>query len=47
MENNDGIPLQAYLDERSDYLIAQERLNDENDKVVSWDEIRDLVALHD
>ena len=29
--------LQAYLDGYSDYLIAQERLNDRNDKVVSCD----------
>lgn len=46
MENNDGIPLQAYLDERSDYLIAQKRLNNEYDKVLSGDEIRDLIDLH-
>jgi hypothetical protein len=47
MENNGGIPLQAYLDERMDYLIAQKRLNNENDKVLSGDEIKDLIALHD
>ncbi len=39
--------LQAYLDEYSDYLIAQERLNDKNDKVVSSEEMRELVGLHD
>ena len=44
MENNGGIPLQAYLDERMDYLVAQKRLNNENDKVLSGDEIKDLIA---
>ncbi len=34
--------LQAYLEDYSDYLIAQERLNDKNDKVVSCDEMREL-----
>ena len=39
--------LQAYLDDYSDYLIAQERLNDKNDKVVSCDEMRELLGLAD
>ena len=39
--------LQAYLDEYSDYLIAQERLNDKNDNVVSCDEMRGLIGLQD
>jgi hypothetical protein len=30
-----------------DYLIAQERLNDEEDKVVSGDALRELVGLQD
>jgi RHH-type rel operon transcriptional repressor/antitoxin RelB len=37
--------LQAYLEDYSDYLIAQERLNDKNDKVVSCDEMRELIGL--
>jgi len=39
--------LQAYLEDYSDYLIAQERLNDKNDKVVSCDEMRVLIGLQD
>jgi RHH-type transcriptional regulator, rel operon repressor / antitoxin RelB len=39
--------LQAYLEDYSDYLIAQERLNDKNDKVVSCDEMRVLLGLAD
>jgi RHH-type transcriptional regulator, rel operon repressor / antitoxin RelB len=39
--------LQAYLEDYSDYLIAQERLNDKNDKVVSGDEMRELLGLQD
>ena len=39
--------LQAYLEDYSDYLIAQERLNDKNDKVVSCDEMRELIGLQD
>jgi RHH-type transcriptional regulator, rel operon repressor / antitoxin RelB len=39
--------LQAYLEDYSDYLIAQERLNDKNDKVVSSDEMRVLLGLPD
>ena len=39
--------LQAYLEDYSDYLIAQERLNDKNDKVVSCDEMRELIGLPD
>ena len=37
--------LQAYLEDYSEYLIAQERLNDKNDKVVSCDEMRELLGL--
>jgi RHH-type transcriptional regulator, rel operon repressor / antitoxin RelB len=37
--------LQAYLEDYSDYLIAQERLNDKNDRVVSCDEMRELIGL--
>jgi RHH-type transcriptional regulator, rel operon repressor / antitoxin RelB len=39
--------LQAYLEDYSDYLIAQERLNDKNDRVVSSDEMRELIGLQD
>jgi len=39
--------LQAYLEDYSDYLIAQERLNDKNDKVVSCEEMRELLGLQD
>ena len=39
--------LQAYLEDYSDYLIAQERLNDKNDKVVSCEEMRVLLGLQD
>jgi RHH-type rel operon transcriptional repressor/antitoxin RelB len=39
--------LQAYLEDYSDYLIAQERLNDKNDKVVSSKEMRELIGLQD
>jgi RHH-type transcriptional regulator, rel operon repressor / antitoxin RelB len=39
--------LQAYLEDYSDYLIAQERLNDKNDKVISCDEMRELIGLQD
>ena len=39
--------LQAYLEDYSDYLIAQERLNDKNDKVVSSEEMRELLGLQD
>jgi predicted DNA-binding protein len=39
--------LKAYLEDYSDYLIAQERLNDEEDKVVSCDELRKLAGLQD
>ena len=39
--------MQAYLENYSDYLIAQERLNDEEDKVVSCDELRELAGLQD
>jgi RHH-type rel operon transcriptional repressor/antitoxin RelB len=39
--------LQAYLEDYSDYLIAQERSNDKNDKVISSDEMRELIGLPD
>ncbi|MHB8117665.1 MAG: type II toxin-antitoxin system RelB family antitoxin [Methanothrix sp.] len=39
--------LQAYLEDYSDYLIAQERLNDKNDKVVSCEEMREFLGLQD
>jgi len=39
--------LQAYLEDYSDYLIAQERLNDKNDRVVSSEDMRVLLGLPD
>ncbi|MCX6680620.1 MAG: ribbon-helix-helix protein, CopG family [Methanothrix sp.] len=39
--------LQAYLEDYSDYLIAQERLNDKNDNVISSEEMRELIGLPD
>lgn len=39
--------LEAYLGEYSDYLIALERLNDKDDKVVSREEMRVLLGLQD
>ncbi|HNY34955.1 MAG TPA: ribbon-helix-helix domain-containing protein [Methanothrix soehngenii] len=36
--------LQAYLDDYSDYLIAQERLSDKNDKVVLSEEMMALIG---
>ena len=37
--------LQAYIEDNSDYMIAQERLEDGEDKVVSCDELKDLAGL--
>ncbi|HSD56666.1 MAG TPA: ribbon-helix-helix protein, CopG family [Methanotrichaceae archaeon] len=39
--------IEAYLDEYSDYLIAQERLNDKDDRVASSDEMKKLLGLRD
>lgn len=39
--------LQAYLEDYSGNLTAQERLNDKNDKVVSGGEMRNLTGLQD
>jgi predicted DNA-binding protein len=39
--------LEVYLDEYSDYLIAQERMNNKDDKVVSGNEMRELLGLQD
>jgi hypothetical protein len=36
--------LQAYLEDYLDYLIALDRLNDKDDKVVSCDELLELVG---
>jgi hypothetical protein len=43
----DILALQAYLEDYSDYLIAQERLNDKNDNVVSSEEMRELIGPQD
>ena len=37
----------AYLEDYLDHLIALDRLNDKDDKVVSCDELRVLVGLQD
>jgi RHH-type transcriptional regulator, rel operon repressor / antitoxin RelB len=39
--------LQAYLEDYSDYLVAQERLNDKNDRVISGNEMRELIGQQD
>lgn len=39
--------LQEYLENYSDYLIAQERLNDISDKSISPGEMRELLGLQD
>jgi len=39
--------IEVYLDEYSDYLIAQERLNDKDDRVASSDEMKKLLGLRD
>jgi len=37
--------LQEYFDEYEDYLIALERLNDKNDRIVSEKELRASLGL--
>jgi RHH-type transcriptional regulator, rel operon repressor / antitoxin RelB len=37
--------LEEYLSEFSDYLVAQGRLNDKNDKIISSDEMRTKLGL--
>ncbi len=39
--------IENYLEEYSDYLIALERLNDKDDRVISGDEMRELLGLQD
>lgn len=37
--------LEEYLSEYSDYLVAQSRLNDKNDKIISAEDMRDKLGL--
>ena len=39
--------IEEYLEEYADYLIALERLNDKDDRIVSSDEMRDLLDIQD
>jgi RHH-type rel operon transcriptional repressor/antitoxin RelB len=39
--------IQVYLEEYTDYLIAQERLNDKDDRTISGDKMRELLGLQD
>lgn len=39
--------IETYLEEYSDYLIAVERLNDKDDRVISGDEMRKLLGMQD
>ena len=38
--------LEVYLEEYSDYLIALERLNAKDDKIISRNQMRKLLGLH-
>ncbi len=37
----------SYLRESADYMVALERLNDKDDKVISSDEMRERLAIPD
>lgn len=39
--------IEEYLKEYSDYLIALERLNDKDDKIVSDEEMMELLGIQD
>jgi RHH-type transcriptional regulator, rel operon repressor / antitoxin RelB len=39
--------VENYLEEYSDYLIALERLNDKDDRVISGDDMRERLGLQD
>ena len=39
------ISIGSYLREYADYLVAIERLNDKDDKIISSDEMRNHLAL--
>ncbi len=39
--------IEEYLEEYADYLIALERLNDKDDRIVSSEEMRDLLGIQD
>ncbi|MCJ7444365.1 MAG: ribbon-helix-helix domain-containing protein [Methanotrichaceae archaeon] len=38
--------IEVYLEEYSDYLIALERLNAKDDKIISRNQMRKLLGLH-
>ena len=42
-----GFPWETYLEEYADYLIALERMNDKDDRIVSAGEMRELLGLQD
>ena len=37
--------IEVYLEEYTDYLIAQERLNNKDDSAISGDKMRELLGL--
>ena len=37
--------IEVYLEEYTDYLIAQERLNNKDDRAISGDKMRELLGL--
>jgi RHH-type transcriptional regulator, rel operon repressor / antitoxin RelB len=39
--------IEVYLEEYTDYLIAQERLNNKDDRAISGDKMRGLLGLQD
>ena len=39
--------IEVYLEEYTDYLIAQERLNNKDDRAISGDKMRELLGLQD
>ena len=39
------IAIESYLREYADYLVAIERLNDKDDKIISTDEVMNRLAL--
>jgi len=39
--------IEVYLEEYTDYLIAQERLNNKDDRVTTGDKMRELLGLQD
>ena len=37
--------IETYIDEYSDYLVALERLNDKDDKIISGDGLREELGI--